>query len=464
MPSQTFHNLSEEDIQTLALTLSYIDKGRTAVPLEELTVPDIDSVAIRHQLESLDEKGFGYLESRNVCAECSSDLIAGVCTENYLHEGIDRVEKFSPYNPTVRSAISSWLLQHFSELGWAVERDKIAESAQIDYVLRKNGIIATLNIHTSQLDFERLMADVGKSKESEINAIFIVVFAYGVSSRAAATYLSTHPEVVFFQASDLSTLEDKTIAFDEDLERRLNSVDLSRHLIKRYQGTDFGSPIEQLLHSWSEIVSELPSLACQDPLMVKKYGSPAKVGLIFEKNCASLMGSMFRIVKLGRAGQPDGVVVIPDYHGGKLGLLLYECKSTANQPYRLNARDRRQVLEYLDSFRREEAREVYNLIGIVLISYEFDEDDCIEKQESMRKLLPERGCMSFLPVASLLTMGEKYVKMLPETRIRLEYDYSVVRRLFSSKGAIDSENVSSFLRDIENKEVRIERDLRDLLR
>jgi hypothetical protein len=118
----------------------------------------------------------------------------------------------------------------------------------------------------------------------------------------------------------------------------------------------------------------------------------------------------------------------------------------------------------LDNFRREEAREVYNLKGIVLISYGFNEDDCIEKQESMKKLLPGGEGVSFLPVASLLTLGERYVKMLPQMRIRLEYDYSVVGRLFSSKGVIDSENVDLFLRDIESKEVRIERDLKGLLR
>ena len=464
MPSQTSHDLSREEKLILALSLRHIGRGRTAVPLAELTIADIDSAITRQQLESLNEKGYGYLDSRDVCAECSSDLRAGVCTRDYLHEGTECVEKFIPYNHVVKSAVSSWLSKCFSELGWSVGRDKIAEEAQIDYVLRKNGIIATLNVHTGQLDFEKLMADIGKSRESEINAIFIVVFAYGVLSPSAATYMSTHPEVAFFQASNLPLLEESVMAFDSNLEVRLNSVDLSRHLTKKYQGTDFGSPVEQLLRSWSEIVSELPSLASQDLLMVRKYGNPEKVGLAFEKNCASLLGSMFRIVKLGRQGQPDGVIVIPDHGGRKPGLLLYECKSTSDQPYRFKARDRRQVLEYLNSFSHEEAREVYNLIGVILISCEFDRDDCIKKQESIGKSLPEVQCISFLPVASLLALAERYVRMLPETRIRLEYDYSVVRRLFSSPGVVDSENVDLFLRDIESKEVRIERDLKGLLR
>jgi hypothetical protein len=254
LPSQISHDLSKEDIQILALSLSRIDKGRTAVPIGELTISDIDSVAKRHQLESLDEKGFGYLESRSVCAECSSDLIAGVCIKNYLHEGRDCVEKFSPYNPIIRSTISSWLLQHFSALDWAVDRDEVAKSAQIDYILRKNGIIATLNIHTSQLDFEKLMADVGKSKESEINAIFVVVFAYGVSSPSAATYISTHPEVVFFQASDLPTLEDNIVAFDRDLESTLNSIDSP---LAGLSGPFDGQEVRKTCESWISIREEL---------------------------------------------------------------------------------------------------------------------------------------------------------------------------------------------------------------
>ncbi len=447
----------------MAKSLTHIGRGKTAVSASELTKDDSDWDAMRSQLESLHRKGFGYLESKDVCAECSSDKIAGVCTRSYLHEGSRRIERFCPNGAIIGPAISSWMLECLSDLGWTVGRDETAQSAQVDYVLNKDAVVATLNIHTNQLDFAGLMADVGKSKESEVNAIFIVIFAFGIPSSSAATYVSTHPEVVFFQASDLPELKERLRAFDAGIEERLNSINLSRHLIRKYEGTDFRAPVEQLLDRWSDILSELPSLACQDLLMVKKYGTPSKVGSVFETNCASLLGSLFRVVRLGGKGQPDGIIVIPSQADAKPGLLLYECKSTKDQPYSLGSRDKRQIVDYLKTFRREEAREVYNILGIILISSEFDETDCIEKQRSLEKSLRKGETVSFLPISSLLKLGERYVKMLPGIRLRLEYDYSSVRELLSSRGIVDSANIDVFLEGIRDKESRIERDIRYLL-
>jgi hypothetical protein len=455
--------LEKEEIRALALSLREVGRGKTAVSLGDSTLRSIDSTSYKQHFDNLHRKDFGYLESREICAECGSDLIAGVCTDSYVHEGRSRIERFSPNSVIVKSAVSSWLLQCLSGLGWEIEREEIAQTAQVDFIVKKEGVIATLNVHNCQLDFETLMADVGKSKESEINAILVLIFAYGISNRSAATYVSTHPEVIFVDPMELVTLETRIRDFDQRLGSILDSIDLSRHLIKKHKGTDFGAPIDRLLQSWKEIVSELPSLACQDPLMIKKYGSPKEVGLKFEKRCSSLLGSMLRIVKLGGKNQPDGAIIVPGLGDEKTSLLLYECKTTKNQPYKPSSRDWRQVMDYLNAFRRQEAREAYDVRGLILLSYEFDRKACLRKQESVEKMGSKKGYVSFLPVTSILKLAEEYVRMLPEIRIKLEYDYSSIGKLLLSPGILSSNDIESFLEGVRQKELRIERDLKFLL-
>lgn len=360
--------------------------------------------------------------------------------------------------------MKSHLLDTLGNLGWNEDTDETAKSVEVEHVLFKQNISATLNVHTTQLDFGTLMADVGKAKEPQINAVFIIIFSYGVSNPSVASYIGTHPEIVFVDYSDLPNLGAEMETFDQGVGSRLRAVDLTDHLIRRYEGTDFESPVGEMLRTWGDIVTELPMLASQDSLMTSKYGNASKVGYAFQNKCTAILGSMFRTVKLGGKNQPEGAILIPGRKTEKPGLYIFECKSTVNQPYWFESSDWRQVKSYVDQFDREEAHEVYRLLGAIIISKEFSQEKIKSDKRMLVEQLPLGISLSFLPVISLLTLGEKYTKMLPEIRLRLEYEYPTVQRLFSSEGVVDSKDVNSFLDEIEQRESRIERDLKSLLK